>query len=61
MLSTAVSCSADLLDSRAHEFDDTTAASIATETLELIFGGESDQFSPMDYVSFAFYTTSPSG
>jgi mediator of RNA polymerase II transcription subunit 12, fungi type len=61
MLSTAVSCSADLLDSGAHELDDITAASIATETLELIFGGESDQFSPMSYVSFAIYTMSPPG
>ncbi|KAI9769426.1 MAG: RNA polymerase II mediator complex subunit [Geoglossum simile] len=55
MLSTPVSCSADLLDSRAHEVDDIMAASIAAETLELVFGSESDQFSPMNYDLYHFH------
>jgi mediator of RNA polymerase II transcription subunit 12, fungi type len=50
-LSTAVSRSADLLDTKVHEVDEITAANVAAETLELLFGGETGHFSPVDYVS----------
>ncbi|KAI9776029.1 MAG: RNA polymerase II mediator complex subunit [Geoglossum umbratile] len=42
----------DGLMSKSHEVDEITAASIAAETLELVFGGEPDQFSPLDYDSY---------
>ncbi|KAH0543775.1 hypothetical protein FGG08_001957 [Glutinoglossum americanum] len=54
VLSTAVSCSADLLDTNGHKVDEITAANVAVETLELLFGGEPDHFSPIDYDSYHF-------
>ncbi|KAI9860017.1 MAG: RNA polymerase II mediator complex subunit [Trichoglossum hirsutum] len=53
-LSTVISCSADLLDSKSHELDEITAANVAAETLELLFGGDPDRFSPVDYDSYHF-------